>query len=228
MPAASDPGLFHTIYTTRALRRFKPDPVPDDLLFQVIDAGIRAATGGARQDARFVIVRDVAKRRQIAAWYWERWLEYGRQYIDDPSAIERLPRQQRLVTRSAAHLAAHIGEVPVHLFVVGPKRETPLAVGGSIYPCIQNMLLTIRALGLGSVLTTFHRHREQEVCALLGIPETHETYALLPIGYPTDRQGPVRRSLPVAQVAFADGWEQPWTYAAAQPPDGLLDRWGGG
>jgi nitroreductase len=221
----SDPGLFQTIYTTRALRRFRPDPVPDDLLYQVIDAGLRGATGGARQIARFVIVRDEAKKRQIGEWYWNVWREYGKQYVDDPASIDRLPRQMRLVVRSTDHLARHLAETPVLLFVVAPKSEQPGGAAGSIFPAIQNMLLSIRALGLGSVVTTFHRRHEAAVCALLGIPDTYETHAMLPVGFPTDKQGPVRRPLSVRRVAFLDGWEQPWPYAQEQPENGLLDRW---
>jgi nitroreductase len=222
------PGLFETIYTTRALRRFKPDPVPDDLLFQIVDAGIRGATGGARQIARFVIVRDEAKKRQIGEWYWQVWAQYGKQYVDDPSAIDRLPRQMRLVVRSTDHLARHLAETPVLLFVCGPKGEVPNASASSIFPGVQNMLLAIRALGLGSVITTFHRRYEVDVCALLGIPDDYETLALLPIGFPTDRPGPVRRPLAARRVAFLDGWGETWPYAAEQPEDALVDRWAGG
>lgn len=228
MPDDSSPGLFQTIYTTRALRRFKPDPVPDDLLYQVIDAGLRGATGGARQIARFVVVRDEAKKRQIGEWYWNVWSQYGKQYVDDPASIDRLPRQMRLVVRSTDHLARHLAETPVLLLVVGPKTDPPGQGAGSLYPAIQNMLLAARAVGLGSVVTTFHRRYEAQVCELLGIPDMHETAALLPLGFPTDRHGPVRRPLPVARVAFADGWEQPWQYATAQQPDALLQRWSGG
>lgn len=223
----TDPGLFQTIYTTRALRRFKPDPVPDELLYQVIDAGIRGATGGARQIARFIIVRDEAKKRQIGEWYWEVWRQYGKQYVDDPASIDRLARQMRLVVRSTDHLARHLAETPVLLLVAAPKTDPPGQAAGSLYPAIQNMLLSIRALGLGSVVTTFHRRYEREVCELLGIPDTHETAALLPIGFPLDKQGPVRRPLPVARVATLDGWEQPWPYAQEQPPEALLERWSG-
>jgi nitroreductase len=226
MTDQTDPGLFQTIYTTRALRRFKPDPVPDDLLFQVLDAGIRGATGGNRQIGRFVIVRDQTKRARIAAWYWHTWSEYGKQYVDDPAAIDRLPRQMRLVVRSTDDLARNLAKVPVLLFVCMPKGQGGgMGAGGSIYPAVQNMLLAIRALGLGSVITSFHKRHEAEVCELLGIPDDYETYCMLPIGFPTDKPGPVRRALPLRRVAFMDGWNQTWEYAQAQPEQGLLDRW---
>ncbi len=90
-------GLFEALYSTRALRRFKPDPVSDELLYQVIDAAIRAPAGSNQQVWHFLIVRDEEKRRQIAEAYSATWAEYGKQYVDDPSTIEALPRQMRLV-----------------------------------------------------------------------------------------------------------------------------------
>ncbi len=90
-------GLFEALYSTRALRRFKPDPVPDELLFQVLDAAIRAPAGSNQQIWHFLIVRDAEKRRQIGEMYWQTWTQYGKQYVDDPSAIDRLPRQTQLL-----------------------------------------------------------------------------------------------------------------------------------
>jgi nitroreductase len=114
-------GLFEALYSTRALRRFKPDPVPDELLFQVIDAAIRAPAGGNLQVWRFLVVRDAEKRRRIGEMYWETWTRYGKEYLEDPSRTDALPRQMRLVVRATDDLARHLGEVPVHLFVCGPR-----------------------------------------------------------------------------------------------------------
>ena len=62
------PGLFETIYATRALRRFKREPVPDDVIFQILDAAIRAPSGQNAQDWRFVVVRDAATLAAMAEW----------------------------------------------------------------------------------------------------------------------------------------------------------------
>lgn len=220
--SAQDPaqvGLFEALYSTRALRRFKPDPVPDELLFQVIDAAIRAPAGSNQQIWHFLIVRDAEKRRQIGEWYWETWADYGRQYVEDPSTIDALPRQMRLVVRSTDDLARNIAEVPVHLFVCGPR-----GAGGTIYPAIQNLLLACRAVGLGSVLTGFHNRHEDKVRDLLGIPEEQSAHALMPIGWPRDRIGPVSRR-PVWKAASMDRWGEPWEYAQGQPEEGLRSRW---
>jgi nitroreductase len=80
--------------------------------------------------------------------------------------------------------------------------------GSSIYPAVQNMLLAARALGLGATLTTLYLSFEKEVSAALGLPPDVHSYALLPIGYPIGRFGPVRR-VPLADVVFENRWGQP-------------------
>ena len=106
MPVASpeNVGLFEALYSTRALRRYKPDPVPDDVLFQVLDAGIRAPAGGNAQVWHFLIVRDEAKRRRIGELYMKTWESYGKRFLENPETIDQLPRQMQLVIRSPAVL----------------------------------------------------------------------------------------------------------------------------
>src|ERR1700746_2324103 len=108
---------------------------------------------------------------------------------------------------AAEHLAAHIHEAPVWII---PCREggTPTrTAGSSIYPAVQNMLLAARALGLGATLTTLYLNFEKEVEAAFSLPAGVHSYALIPIGYPMGRFGPVRR-VPVAEVVFEDKWGQ--------------------
>lgn len=212
-------GLFEALYTTRALRRFKPDPVPDELLFQVIDAAIRAPAGSNQQVWHFLIVKDEAKRKQIGEWYWQTWASYGRQYVEDPSRIDALPRQMRLVVRSTDDLARNIADVPVHLFVCGPR-----SAAGTIYPAIQNLLLACRGVGLAAVLTAFHRGHEDKLAQLLNIPQEQTAFGLIPIGFPRDKFGPVGRR-PVHKVTSVDSWGQPWDYALQQPEEGWRDKW---
>ena len=217
-----DLGLFEALYSTRALRRFKPDPVDDELLFQVIDAAIRAPAGSNMQVWHFLIVRDEEKRRRIGEAYWKTWTSYGKQYIDDPAEIDRLPKQMQLVVRSTDHLARNIAEVPVHLFICGPD-----GAAGTVYPAVQNALLACRGLGLGSVMTAFHRGHMDRLGPLLGLPEGQTAHALLPIGWPADRIGPVSRR-PVHKVTSIDRWGERWQYAVEQPEEGLRSRWTGG
>ncbi len=216
---AKDVGLFEGLYSTRALRRFTDEPVPDEDLYQVIDAAIRAPAGGNMQVWHFLVVRDEAKRKRVGEIYWDTWASYGKQYVDDPSNIDKLPRQMRMVVRSTDDLARHIAEVPVHLFVCGPAQSL-----GTLYPAIQNALLACRGLGLGSVVTGFHHGHDEELQELLGIPDDMVAHALLPIGWPSDKIGPVNRR-PVRKVVSIDSWGSTWEYAANQSEDGLRDRW---
>ena len=84
--------------------------------------------------------------------------------------------------------------------------------GSSIYPAIQNIILACRALGLGTVITTNHILYEDEVKAVLGMPDNAATFALMPIGYPTGKYGPLTRK-PVAEVTYADSWGTAWPVA---------------
>jgi len=219
----NDPGLFETMYTARALRRFKPDPIPEDVLFQLFDAAIRAPSGQNAQDWRFVVIRDAAVKAQMQQWSQTPWQRYIARYAERPEAIDELPRSQRLSLRSVEHLVHHLGECPAVVAVLGLKGRhgTP---GGSAFPAVQNLLLAARALGLGGSVFNFPLSHEIELRELLRIPDTNQIYCLLPIGYPTDRQGPVRRK-PVTEVVYLDTFAAPWPFAAQQPAEGWQSRW---
>ncbi len=217
------PDLFRTLYTTRALRRFKPDPIPDDVLFQVLDAAIRAPSGQNTQDWRFLIVTDAGVKQKLQDWSQRSWQAYQRRFADDPELIDRLPRGQRLSLRSVEHLAHHLAEVPVVVLVMGLKgrHSTP---GGSTFPAVQNLLLAARALGLGGSIFNFPLSHRDELMKTLAIPESNEVYCLIPMGYPTDRQGPVRRK-PVKKVVFKERFGVAWNFAEEQPDTGWQERW---
>jgi nitroreductase len=215
-----EPGLFSTIYTTRALRRFKPDPVPDEVLFQLFDAAIRASSGQNAQDWRFIIIRDRTVKERMREWALEGWTRYAARY-GGPDEIAKLPRNQRLSLNSVRDLAHGIADVPVVVAVLGMKNRhsTP---GGSTFPAVQNFQLAARALGLGSSI--FNLPMRPELLEMLGIPETNQLYCLIPLGYPTDRQGTLNRK-PVRAVVYNETFANEWEFAAAQPPEGWGDRW---
>jgi nitroreductase len=110
---------------------------------------------------------------------------------------------------AAEYLAVHIHDAPVWIVPClegGTPTRTP---GSSIYPAVQNMLLAARALGLSATLTTLYLQFEKEAEAALGLPPGVHSYALLPVGYPMGRFGPVRR-VPLSDVVYADRWGQPY------------------
>ena len=201
--------VLEAIYTTRAMRRVKPDPIPDDVLRAIMDAAVRAPSGGNQQSWSFVLVRDAEKRRRLQDLYKpliEALFQAGGPYaglldVDDP---ELLAANRRL-RDSALYLGDHMAEAPVIVVPCLRGRGRDLSTGASIYPAVQNLMLAARAFGIGSSLTTIHRQREDDVRALLGIPEDVQTAALIPLGYPRGRWGVARRR-PVEEVVYVDEW----------------------
>jgi nitroreductase len=197
-------GFFDTINTQRAIRHLKPDPVPRELIERLIEAGTKAPSGGNSQGWKFLVITDPDTKATIAEYYFRVWEKsYGSQNPTPPSVQDH-------VLSSAQYLADHMAEVPVLLMACIQHDGSPSTMnrGSSIYPAVQNILLAARALGLGSAITTMHKQYEDEVKALLGIPENVETAALLPIGYPQDgyKYGPTRRA-PVNKVTYWEKWD---------------------
>lgn len=197
--------LLEGIRTTRAIRRLRPDPVPLALIRKVCEAGTFAPNGGNRQPWYFIAVTDPERRAFVAERYR---MAFG-PYIEPALQAARSPEypaSQRSILRGAVHLAEHLHEAPVHLFVAGWKRRGREQTG-SLFPCIQNVLLACRAVGLGASLTTAHLAFRREVDEYLGLPEEVPSCALLPIGWPMTSYGrPVRKS--VDECLFVDRFDR--------------------
>ncbi len=184
--------LLEGIRTTRAIRRLKPDPVPPALIRKVCEAATFAPSGGNRQPWHFVAVTDPERRQ----WVADRYRPIFHQYI--APAVEAakdpdFPEPKRKMQRVAIHLADHLHEAPVHLFVAGWTRRGQEQTQ-ALFPAVQNLLLACRAVGLGASLTTLHRSFGEECDRYLGLPENCPTCALIPIGWPEGRYGrPPRR-----------------------------------
>jgi nitroreductase len=207
------------VRTTGACRRFLPDPVPHDLLLQAVELARFAPQGGNRQGVRVVIVEDPAKRAQLGRWYSEIMIPFRAALTSHADGEPE--RDARRLTGSmspaaladAHHLADHFGDVPilvvcVDLSVVDPTDmtldRTSIVGGASVYPFVQNLMLSLRSLGLGSVITTLLCRREPQIKQLLGIPAQYATAAHLPVGFP-ERPFPARLSrLPVRDLVFLD------------------------
>jgi nitroreductase len=189
-----DVPLLEGIRTTRAMRRLKPDPVPPELIRKVCEAGTFAPSGGNRQPWFFIAVTEPKRR----AWVAERYRRVFTAYIQPAIEAAKDPAYSRVKRRNmeaAIHLAEHLHEAPVHLFVAGWTRRGMPQVQ-ALFPAIQNILLACRAVGLGASLTTVHTAFGAEVDAWLGLPDGCPTCALLPIGWPEGKYGrPVRRSV---------------------------------
>ena len=233
----TEPALFEAIHTARSLRRLKPDPVPDGLITKVLDAAIRAPSGGNAQSWGFVVVRDAALRHELGRLYRKGSDIAAAAYAARGKPAHLTQEQFDRMMTGGAWLWDHMGEAPVLLLpclrppplpprdALPPDMQARYAEeaeymrrirGASIYPAVQNIILACRGLGLGTVLTTNHLRREAEVKALLGIPDGVDTYGLMPIGWPIGKYGPLTRR-PLPEVAFADRWGAPWDAPGEAP-----------
>jgi len=209
--AAMD-DLFDIMQTTRSMRRLKPDRVPDELIRKILEAGACAANGGNTQRWRFLVVKDPKVKQAVQTWYKRAFDEvvgprYAKSTPPPGVTAERYARQHSAVE----YLTDHFHEAPVWIVACideGTAKPTRWS-GASIYPAVQNMLLAARALGLGSTLTTRHLLYEKEAEAALGLPEGVHSYAILPIGYPMGRFGPVGRGK-LADIVYQDAWGKPY------------------
>ena len=208
---------FHdVISTTRSIRRIKPDPVPADVLDRVLQAAVWAPSGGNRQPWRMIVVQDTGTKRKLGEIYSREWATY----VDFNMAnVKNAPQQvQDRVAAGLAvgtTLAENLHEVPVVVMFVHDSRliyvtdnnlnRTSVVGGASLYPAVQNLLTAARAEGLGGVLTTLIARSEPEVQQVLGMPAEWGVHAMVPLGYPRGKHGPLTR-LPLDQMVHHDRW----------------------
>ena len=197
-------GLFEAMFSQRQITRFKPDPVPREAIEKIIEAAIKAPSGGNTQPWHFVAITDPGLISRIGEIYKE--LSLG-------ARSSQAEPGETTVYRAARYLANHMPEVPAMILICADHSANytpgqPIERGrhaSSIWLAVQNLFLAARALGLGTRLTTTHIRREQEIKDMLVIPDYVETVALTPIGYPRGRFGPTDRK-PAAEVSSYNRW----------------------
>ena len=206
----SDIGLFEAIYSQRAIRSFKPDPVPDALIEQVVEAATKAPSGGNSQPWGFIVVRDAETRAELAAIARRTFdgmyqAALGHAQPGDPPPFPKLKV-----------MVDHIDDIPVWIAVCSTMPGP--AAYGSIFPAVQNLLLAARGLGLGAVLTGLLGGPSVEATKkVLGIPDEVEPVAFIPLGYPDkERYGPTTRR-PLAEVLHWEHWEAGKENTAKRP-----------
>jgi len=213
--------ISQALYTTRAMRRVKPDPIPDEVMAKLLDAAVRAPSGGNTQKWRFLIVTDQAKKSALQKIYSDGLTELNaNQYksvmdlIQDGDPNDPEVIQAKKTYASGRWLADNLDKVPVLLFAWGkPNGES------SIFPALWSLQLAATAEGLGTSLTTllFKKHT-QEVLDILGAPPVGEwvPMAMITIGYPTGRWGVAKRQQP-HEVAFQNTWGNPVSWTVPEP-----------
>ncbi len=193
---AEDIGLLEAIYSQRQITRYRRDPVPREAIEQIIDAAIRAPSGGNTQPWHFIAITDRELIEKIGGLYRDLWL--------GSLGAEPGPGESP-VYGAARYLANHMPEVPAMILVCADhtRGSAPYTPGqpvergryaSSIWLAIQNLFLAARALGLGTRITTTHIRGEEQIKEWLGIPEHVETVCLTPLGYPRGSFGPTVRT----------------------------------
>jgi nitroreductase len=211
------PELYDALMTTRAMRRFTDQGVPDEVVTAVLAAAVQAPSGGNIQPYQFVVVTDPAKKQALGELYLRAWRRYEPAVaaVTPPFKDEKAEAAHRRNWDASNELAAQIGHAPVLVVVVSPTismtvedDEGPMDVGSvlaSVYPAVQNLSLAARAFGLGTVLTTVIRIHQDEAREVLGVPDRYEIAALMPLGHPKGRWGVARRR-PAPSITSWNAW----------------------
>ncbi|MCD9625187.1 nitroreductase family protein [Rhabdothermincola salaria] len=212
--------VYEALYTTRAMRRVRPDPIPTEVQEKILDAAIRAPSGGNTQNWRFLLVDDADVKaklgpiyRQAMSWLWSNF------YADRVAAAHADPdldesKSFLAVQRSAQWLADHFEDVPLYLFAFAQGDPS----GSSLYPAVWSAQLAARAEGVGTSLTQALAFHDAETKEILGVPaeEGWHMGCCVSFGYPTGRWGVAARQ-PAHEVSFRNQWGQPVGFEVPEP-----------
>ena len=217
-------NLYEVMRCAPSTRRYTDEPVSRGVLERVLENARYAPSGGNRQGWRVIVITDLDTRRRLRELYEPSWEAYtertgARAILEAGEASGVSPGRLRML-QGADEFAHNFDSVPLHLMIcvelaalaiTNRGLDRPSIVGGaSIYPFVQNILLGLRAEGLGAAFTTLLVPTEDEVKALLEIPESVAIAGHISVGHRAD---PWPRQLtrnPVAEFAFGERWGEGW------------------
>ena len=214
-------GLLQGLTTTRAIRRYIDEPIPESALRDILFAATRAPSGSNRQPFRFVVLTNSEKAKQAKSliakgaqkvWHAKRKVD---QYDQGTGAQSDSPKARMAKTMDS--YVENFHKVPVLILPCLVRYRDPHPMeGASIYPGVQNLLLAARALGYGGVITGFHGMVDAELKTLLNIPEEVFISSTITLGKPRGKHGPVRRR-PMSDLIYGDTWQDPPAWAVDPP-----------
>ncbi|MFP6641581.1 MAG: nitroreductase family protein, partial [Myxococcota bacterium] len=212
--------VHEALYTTRAMRRVKPDPVPRELQARILDAAIRAPSGGNSQGWRFMLVDDKEVIGRLAPVYQEclstLFSTIYKAPLDEANAAPEDGDHPQFLKmyRSAKHMGDHFAGYP--LLLLAFSKGDP--GGGSIFPAVWNAMLAARAEGVGSAITSVLLFQKDRMFEILGVPADQgwNFACLVPMGYPTGRWGIAPRR-PVHEVSYRNQWGEPIGFEVNAP-----------
>lgn len=206
-------AFFDLASSMRAMRRLKPDPIPQSILNKVLEAGVQAPSGQNTQPWSFLVLQEAENKNWFAERYKAAIESRFAGMMSMPTAKDTPMTRQ---VKAMQYQVNHMHEFPVLLIVCG-LRDWPFKVAeedrvglappnyGAIYPCVQNILLACRSLSLGAALTTMHQVFEEELCNHFGIPDEYGVVVTIPIGYPMGQFGSVSRK-PASEKTHYERW----------------------
>jgi nitroreductase len=204
--------LHEALYTTRAMRRLKPDAVPHGVQARILDAAIRAPHIG--EGWRFLLIDDRELLAKIAPLYQRAWERLFEQFGTTVADMVDAPGDAGRAARSGDHLARHFAEVP--LLLLAFSRDPG---GSGVLPAVWSAMLAARAEGVGSTLTgVLQMFFSDEVFEMVGAPADQgwHLHGVVPMGYPLGRWGIAPRR-PVDEVAARNGWDGELGFTVPEP-----------
>jgi nitroreductase len=212
--------IYEALYTTRAMRRVRPDPIPREVQARILDAAIRAPSGGNTQNWRFLLVDDQGVKDRLGPIYrdcmTQLWATIYKERLEVANAAPDEPENAEMlrIQRSAQHLADHFEDYPLLLLSFVQFDPT----GGSIFPATWSAMLAARAEGVGASLTSVFFFRLDDVLEILGVPKEDGWLfsSCVCFGYPTGRWGVAPRR-PVEEVSFQNHWGEPLAFEVQGP-----------
>lgn len=215
------PDLLTAMATTRAIRRYRDEPVAEEDLATILWHATRAPSGSNRQPFRFLVLRDgpaaVDAKAVLGESFRSLWAakRAADGYDEGSGAAPDTPKARMAATMQ--HFVDRFEATPVVVLACLRRHRAPHPTeGASVYPACQNLLLAARALGYGGVLTMWHQLVEDDLRRLLGIPDEVAISATIALGRPEGSHGPVRRR-PIEELVYEERWESPAAWAEDPP-----------
>ena len=204
------------------MRRVSENPIPEDVLRQMVDAGIRAPSGSNRQGWKFILVTDQEIRNQLGDLYRAAWDFYVKEFYGGTSDLgasnvidDEKAKQVIRITKSATWLSENFHKVPA-MFVVLSRNDP---TGSSIFPAIWSLMLAGRAHGVGTCLTTvLGMFKPEKAFEILNIPSDKgwKIDAVVTAGYPLGKWGVAKRT-PVDEVTYLNTWGNKTNWNLEEP-----------
>ena len=225
---ADSVGLIEGLASTRAIRRYSPEPIPDNVLRDILFAATRAPSGSNRQPFRFLVLTDSHAAREaktlIARGAQKVWNHKRENDGYDIGSGIRDDSPKSRMARTMQEYVDNFASVPCLILacLVRYREPNPLE-GASVFPACQNLLLAARGLGYGGVITGFHTYVEPELREILKIPDGTLIAASITLGKPQGKHGPVRR-VPMAELVYGDSWGEAPEWAVDPPGTQFTSR----